>query len=129
VPTANTDNSFSTLGLSHALHDTSVVEEETIFSKVVPQSRHLNSKSGIGFSSWEYSQPPPALQSPLRKSGWRHAGDFTVGAFYVAFSAAPPLKSLDSQLVIDYIEARYSWRGFNPTNTQRRGAANGEGHD
>ncbi len=46
-PTANTDNSFSTLGLSHFLHATLVVEVGTILSKVVPHSRHLNSKSGI----------------------------------------------------------------------------------
>jgi hypothetical protein len=47
APTANTDNSFSTLELSHFLQATLVVEEGTIFSKVVPHSRHLNSKSGI----------------------------------------------------------------------------------
>jgi len=42
-PTANTDKSFSTWGLAHFLQATSVDDEGTIFSKVVPQSRHLNS--------------------------------------------------------------------------------------
>jgi hypothetical protein len=46
-PTANTDNNFSTLALSHFLQATTVVEEETILSKIVPQSRHLYSNSGI----------------------------------------------------------------------------------
>jgi hypothetical protein len=48
--TANTDSNFSTLGLSHFLHATAVVEEGTIFSKVVPHSRHLNSNSGMAAS-------------------------------------------------------------------------------
>jgi hypothetical protein len=47
LPTANTDSIFSTLGLSHFVQATAVVEEGTIFSKVVPQSRHLYSNSGI----------------------------------------------------------------------------------
>jgi hypothetical protein len=46
-PTANTDKSFSTLGLEHFLQATFVVDEGTIFSNIVPHSRHLNSKSGI----------------------------------------------------------------------------------
>ena len=51
-----------------------VVEEGTIFSKVVPQSRHLNSKSGIRTSCWEYSQTSAGLQSPTREFGWSSAG-------------------------------------------------------
>jgi hypothetical protein len=69
APTANTDNSFSTLGLSHFLQATGVLEDGTIFSKVVPQSRHLNSKSGIPTSCGEYSQTPGALQLPPREFG------------------------------------------------------------
>jgi hypothetical protein len=51
------------------LQATLVVEEGTIFSKVVPQSWHLNSKSGIRSSYWEYSQTPAALQSPASEFG------------------------------------------------------------
>jgi len=49
-PTANTDNSFSTLGLEHFRHTTSVEDVGTIFSNVVPQSSHLYSNSGIPVS-------------------------------------------------------------------------------
>jgi hypothetical protein len=52
---------------------TSVVEEGTIFSKVVPQSRHLNSKSGIRSSCSNYSQTLPGLQ--LLETGFRGVKD------------------------------------------------------
>jgi hypothetical protein len=52
------------------LQATCVVEEGTIFSKVVPQSRHLNSNSGIASSPCEYSQSPAGLQSSLPRV-WR----------------------------------------------------------
>jgi hypothetical protein len=76
------------LGLAHFLQATLVVEEGTIFSKVVPQSRHLNSKSGIQSSCWEYSQTPAGLQSPPADLAGHVQGGCTTGAFFVAFSNA-----------------------------------------
>jgi hypothetical protein len=89
APTAKTDNSFSILGLAHFLQATSVVEEGTIFSKVVPHSRHLNSKSGIRTSCVDYSQTPARLQSLGRELGGGFYAGATAGAFYLAFSGAP----------------------------------------
>jgi len=135
-PTANTDNNFSTLGLSHFLQATLVVEEGTIFSKVAPHSWHLYSKSGIRSSHGSGSakrgggfmapvgRPKPPLcqtapsgsiqnianrlricnQPPANLAGRLHVGS-TAGAFFVAFSDATSLKSLDSSMLIVYIEA------------------------
>jgi hypothetical protein len=45
--TAKIESSFSTSGLSQLLQTTSVALELTIFSNLVPHSRHLYSKIGI----------------------------------------------------------------------------------
>jgi hypothetical protein len=95
-PTANTESSFSTLELSHFLHATRVVDEGTIFSKTVPHSLHLNSKSGIRPSCWEYSQTALGLQlgsEPIR--------GFIIGAFFLVILKRSPLKSLDSPWLFD----------------------------
>jgi hypothetical protein len=86
--TAKTDSNFFTRGLSHCLQTTSVDEEATILSKVVPQSRHLYSKSGIRTSVWEYSQSTAALQSPTA-----NVAAAVAGAFFVAHTGAPPKMS------------------------------------
>jgi hypothetical protein len=92
-PTANTDNSFSTLGLSHFLQATLVDDEGTIFSKVVPQSRHLNSKSGMGASCWEYSQSPAGLQSATREFSRSHVWGGHHRCIFCGFSGCVGVKN------------------------------------
>jgi hypothetical protein len=46
--TAKTESIFFTLPLSHFLQVTRLDEEATIFSNLVPQSLHWNSKMGMG---------------------------------------------------------------------------------
>ena len=92
APTANTDKSFSTWGLAHFLQATSVDDEGTIFSKVVPQSRHLNSKSGIRSSWCEYSQTLAGLQSPTREFGWSTAWGGRRRCIFCGFFGNAPVK-------------------------------------
>ena len=105
-PTAKTDKSFSTFELSHFLQATLDLEEGTIFSKVVPQSRHLYSNSGMGISCWQYklSHGWFAIGATGRMSVQNGC---TGGAFFLAFFGESPLKSLDTVVVIEYIVARH----------------------
>jgi hypothetical protein len=62
LATANTEIILSTFGLSHFPQSTLADEEVMIFSNRAPQSRHLYSKIGIGFSLLQYNECQPTIQ-------------------------------------------------------------------